>query len=233
MDPGILESTETSNGKTIQRYSDGLIVEISEREISERDEHFEMSAIMPDDYGHVRNAPLVDDLINNLMSLASVHGHMPNSSREQALLRHFSDYYLNMNEPQKAEPLAEAYLKEQMVLGVQGAPLAYAQRTLGAAKVGLRNHKDAVPLLKSAAKYYKDSDDRKAYWQVLKNLGLALSETGQAEEASKCQAASNALAAKYHFSEVQSKPQEFSAKKTSPGIRPTGASITVRNFDSK
>jgi hypothetical protein len=233
MDPGVLESVETKDGVTTQKYSDGLIVEISDQRISENDERFGMSADMPDDYGRKSHAPNVDGFISQLINLAGIHGHMPNSSREQALLRHFSGYYLKMNEPDKAEPLAELYLQSQTVLEVKGEPLAYAQRTLGAAKVCVKKYKEAVPLLVAAEKFYKTSDDQRAYWQVLKDLGAALSETGQVEEGFKRLEASKALAAKNAFVESGAKLDETPAREEHAGIRPTGAVIRMETFDSK
>src|ERR1700733_1674508 len=163
---------------------------------------------MQDDYGRKALNGNVDDFISQLIDLAGMHGHMPNSSREQALLRHFSGYYLKMKEPDKAEPLAEFYLQSQTVLEVKGEPLAYAQRTLGAAKVGVKKYKEAVPLLVSAEKFYKTSDDQRTYWQVLKDLGVALSETGQAKEGFERLEASRALAAKNDFVESGAKLDE-------------------------
>jgi hypothetical protein len=230
MDPGVLESVETKAGVTTQTYSDGLVVETSDNQISEKDEHSEMSATMPHDYGRVSHNGYVDDLINQLIDLAYMHGHMPNSSREQALLRHFSGYYLKMKEPDKAEPLAQRYLEMQTVLAVKGEPLAYARLNLGSAMVGVKKYKEAVPLLMSAAKFYEANDDRRAYWQVLRELGLALSQTGQTEEGLKCVEASKTLAAKYHFVESEVKPDETPSREEYAGIRPTGASIGVENF---
>ncbi len=231
MDPGVLESVDTKDGVTTQKYSDGLIVEISDKRISEKNEQFGMSADVPENYGRKSHDPNVDDFISQLINLAAMHGHMPNSSREQALLRHFTGYYLKMKEPNKAEALAELYLNSQMVLDVKGEPLAYAQGTLGMAKVGLKKYKEAVPLLVSAEKFYKTSDDQRGYWQVLKHLGVALSQTGHTEEGIERLDASRALAAKHHFVESEVILDETPAREEHAGIRPTGASIRVENFD--
>ena len=233
MDPGVLESVENKDGASTQKYSDGLIVEISDHQISEKDEHFSMSAEMPDAYGRKSHDGNVDDFISQLIDLAGMHGGVPNSSREQALLRHFSGYYLKMKEPDKAERLAELYLQSQKVLEVKGEPLAYAERTLGAAKVGVKKYKEAVPLLVSAENFYKTSDDQRAYWQVLKDLSLALSETGQAKEGFDRLEASKALAAKNGFVELGAKLDETPTREQHEGIRPTGAIIRVDTFDSK
>lgn len=233
MDPGVLESVETKYGLTTQKYSDGLIVEITDQRISEKDEHFGMSADMPDGYGRKSHDRNVDGFISQLIGLAAIHGHMPNSSREQALMRHFSAYYLKMKEPDKAEPLAELYLQTQTVLEVKGEPLAYAQRTLGAAKVGVKKYKEAVPLLVSAAKFYKTSDDLRAYWQVLKDLGVALSETGHAEEGFERLKDANALASRNGFVESGATVDETPARQEHAGLIPTGAVIRVENFDSQ
>jgi hypothetical protein len=118
-------------------------------------------------------------------------------------------------------------------LEVKGEPLAYAQRTLGVAKVGVKKYKEAVPLLMSAEIFYKTSNDQRAYWQVLKYLAEALSETGQAEKGLECLQASKALASKNNFVESEAKLDETPAREVHAGIRPTGAVIRVETFDSK
>ena len=227
LDPGVLESIETQDGITTQKYSDGLTVTTSARQISEDNKDFEMSAEMPDDFGRFRCAPMVDSFIDELIGMVSMQTHEPNSSREQALLRYFSDYYIDMQEPDKAEPLAKSYLEMQIALEVKGEPLAYAQRTLGYAKVDLKKYSEALPLLKAATKFYATSKDLHARWQVLKYLARALTETGQSAEGLKCLNASKALASENHFVEPAAKTDYAPPTNPQRGITPTGGSMTV------
>ena len=234
LDPGVLESVETHDGTTTQKYSDGLIVKISAHRISVDDNNFGMFSEMPDNFRRYRREPMVDSFIRDLIDMECMRAREPNSSREQALLRYFSDYYLEMQEPNKAEPLAERYLQTQIAMDVKGEPLAHAQRTLGAAKVGLGKYNEAAPLLRVAAKFYETSDDRLTRWQVLKDLARALAETGQTEEGLKCLKESKELETENQFIEPTSKPPDYEPPaELSRGITPTGAGVTVRHKNSK
>lgn len=185
VEPGTLLSVETKDGKTVERYSDGLIVELSPN--GERDERREqdqqsMHSCMPSGYGVMPPSEDVDSFIDSLIGLAGIYG--PNNSQLQSRLREYSVYFLRMKEPSKAEPLAEEYLHIQKVLHTKN-PLAFAQRNLGEVKSELGKYQEAAPLFEAAASFYKGAQDQMSYCNALNGWGLALIKSGRAQEAIK------------------------------------------------
>jgi tetratricopeptide (TPR) repeat protein len=187
LDPGTLQSVQIKSGTTIEKYSDGLTVEIGKdgciKDESSID-HYEMTATPPEAYGQEKDNGMVDNFISQMLDFAWMHdGQVPNGSRQQSRLRQFSEYYLNMREPQKAEPLARRYLQTQKVLKVTGEPLAFAMQLLGRAELSLNDFKQAVPLLEDASAFYKQDPDQFRYCELLIDLSKALLQTGKVDEA--------------------------------------------------
>ncbi len=119
----------TRHGNTIEKYSDGLIVEIDRkgnRRETLKSDHFALEAKVPSDYGE-KSSVAVDEFSKALIGLASVHGSC--SSRLQSRLYQFANYYLSVNEPEKAAPLIHKYFEIKREIHRNGIPLSDAEKT--------------------------------------------------------------------------------------------------------
>jgi len=184
LDAGTLVSVEKKNGTAIEKYSDGLTVQIgaddSIRDDCPKDQYTMEARVI----GESAPEQVIDDNISMLLDFAWMHGHRnPNDSRVQSRLRQFSTYYLKKKEPEKAKPLAARYLHIQKVLQVKGEPLAFAQRNLADADLALGEFNEAIPLLSEAMEYYEHEGDKLIYCNILSDLGDALLKVNRPQEA--------------------------------------------------
>ena len=187
MDPGTLISVEKKDGKTIEKYSDGLTSEIFQNESIKESKPADDYTMEDTIYFERMRPEIRDDDILMAIELAFMHGQRDwNDSRVQARLRQYSSFYLKINEPEKAEPLAKLYLHSQLVLQVPGEALAFAQRNLGEVETALGKYEKAIPLLDAAAAYYKNEPDHLEYCKILTDLGYALSKTNHLKEGRTC-----------------------------------------------
>jgi tetratricopeptide (TPR) repeat protein len=208
IEPGTLLSVETKNGKTIEKYSDGLIAEIDHdgnRKETRTKDNFSMEGLVPDAYKKDQRDEAVEGFISTLIDIADLRG--PNTSQAQSRLRQFSAYYLKMKDPSKAEPLAQKYLHIQQVLRT-AEPLAYAQRNLGEIDIALGKFTEAIPLLQAAAAYYKSSPDRLSYCNALNDCGYALLRAGRPDACRMPLEECLLVAKENSFSELKKKAKE-------------------------
>ncbi len=124
-----IQDVRTKHRKTIENYSDGLVVEIDRngnRKETLKSKNWALEARVPSDYGK-KSSVAVDGFVRALIDLASVHGRC--SSRLQSRLYQFGNYYLSVKEPEKAAPLIRRYLEINREIHDNGTPLSDAEKT--------------------------------------------------------------------------------------------------------
>ncbi len=91
----------------------------------------------------------------------------------QSSLRHCAQYYLEHNQPQKAEVYAQKYLKVQQDLNAHGLPLALAESMIGQTQLQLNHSSEAIASLESASEFFKNDKHSLTYATILYELGNA------------------------------------------------------------
>ncbi len=141
-DPATIQSVRIKHGKTIEKYSNGLIVKIdpkgNRKEIFKSEEYV-FEATVPSEYGKESSA-IVDDFIDTLLLFGLQDGKC--SPQHQSRLYQFANYYLSINEPKKAAPLILRYIEIKREIHENGAPLSDAEKIYLTAleTVSARNH---------------------------------------------------------------------------------------------
>jgi hypothetical protein len=180
IEPGILESVETKDGTTTEKYSDGLIVETKpngDRSETREADGWSMTASSGTD----PNFPPTD--LEGFEIFAELPGAgSPNSSQMQSRLREQMVMLLQMKHPEMAEQPAEYYVHIQKILNAPTS-LAFGQLKLGEIKLALGKFSDAEKQFKLAGSFYKGDKDEAACCESLQGLAAALDAQGLTSEA--------------------------------------------------